>query len=125
MAALVAFIVVAFGAWLAWRLVPVLETKWRREADIASDRNKVRARYAAVAEREITLRERGAEKPTSRQPMPADLLARINAWEDEFAREDERKFVEQLYADTGDWDAVRRQYAPPLADNQPEQQVTR
>ncbi len=123
MAALVALIVVGFGVWFAPILLASLDAKWERESETANTRNAIRARYAKVAEREITLAENRAEKPNARQPMPADLVARINAWEDEFARADEQKFVEQLYAETGDWDAVRRAYAPQLADNQPEHQV--
>ncbi len=119
MSVLVTALVCGFGVWLARYVLPLLTTKWAREAVIAEARNSVRGRYATIAEREVTLRERLAEKPNDRKPMPSDLEARINGWEDEFAREDERKFVEQLYAEHGDWDAVRRLYAPPLADNQP------
>lgn len=115
-AILVTAIIAGFGYWLTLRILPIFEAKWKAENDLAK-------RYATIAEREIALAEQRAEKPRNRQPMPADLLARISAWEDEFAREDERKYVEQLYAETGDWDAVRRAYAPPLADNQPEMQV--
>lgn len=117
MSALVALIVVGFGVWLTRELLPALVARWEAEDAMAD-------RYAKIAEREIRLRELGAEKPNPRQPMPPDLEARINAWEDEFARADEQKYVEQLYAETGDWDAVRRQYAPTLPDNTPEMQVT-
>ena len=123
-AILVTALLVGYAVWLASKLLPILEAKWKRQADIASDRNKIRLRYALVAEREVKLAESRVEKPKDRHPMPADLAARIAAWDDEFAREDERKYVEQLYAESGDWDAVRRAYAPPLADNQPEMQVT-
>ncbi len=123
-AIIVTALLVGYAVWVARTLGPILEAKWTREANIASDRNKIRGRYARVAEREIALAESSSEKPKSRQPMPPDLVARINAWEDEFARADEQKFVDQLYAETGDWDTVRRAYAPQLADNQPEHQVT-
>lgn len=123
-AILVTALLVGYAVWLAVRLLPILEVKWKRQADIASDRNKIRSRYAQVAEREIELAELSAEKPKARQQMPPDIEARINGWEDEFARADEQKYVEQLYAETGDWDAVRRQYAPTLPDNTPEMQVT-
>lgn len=113
----VTVLIVGFGAWLTQRLLPIFEAKWKANNDLAK-------RYAVIAEREIALSEQRAEKPRHRQPMPADLVARVGAWEDEFAREDERKYVEQLYAELGDWNAVRRAYAPPLADNQPEMQVT-
>lgn len=115
-AIIVTVLIAGFGYWLTLRVLPIFEAKWKAENDLAK-------RYASVAEREIALAEQRAEKPSNRQPMPADLLARIAAWEDEFAREDERKYVEQLYAEMGDWDAVRRAYAPSLADNQPAPQV--
>lgn len=107
------------GIWLTHTLVILYEKKWEREATRDEMRLAIHARYAAVAEREVAIRERLPEQPVGREPMPADLEAKVNAWEDEFAREDERKYVEQLYAESGDWNAVRRAYAPPLADNQP------
>lgn len=123
-AILVTILLVGFGIWLTNTLLPVLQVKWKMESDNIKGRNEIRARYAKVAEREIALAEHRNEKPQARYPMPPDIEARVNAWEDEFARSDEQKYVEQLYAELGDWDAVRRAYSPPLADNHPEMQVT-
>lgn len=115
-ALLCVLVIVGFCAWLTTKTLPVLEAKWRRADTAAQDRLAIDRRYVTVDERRISLEEHQAEKPTAKTPMPPDLVARIGNWEDEWAREDERKAIEQLYADLGDWDAVRRAYSPSLAD---------
>ena len=125
-----ALLIVGFCAWLTTQTLPAIVAKWSRESAIAQDRLALDERYVVVAEREIALserqlqfEERKAEKPRAKEPMPPDLEARISGWEDDWAREDERKALEQLYADSGDWDAVRRQYSPALAHEQSDTQV--
>jgi hypothetical protein len=108
--------ILAFAVWLTRELVPLFRAKWVRESEARNRQIDVDARYASVAERDITLREKQAEKPNAREALPPDLEASLNSWDDEWAREDERKVLDQLYAELGSWDAVRRKYRPPLAD---------
>jgi hypothetical protein len=108
--------ILAFAVWLTRELVPLFRDKWVRESESRNRQIDTDTRYAAVAERDIALREKQSEKPNAREALPPDLEARINSWDDEWAREDERKVLDQLYAELGNWDAVRRKYRPPLAD---------
>lgn len=93
--------------WLTAHGLPALEAKWRAETLAANQRNSVRNRLASVAEREMRLREQQAAQPKLPTAMPGDLLARINSWEDDFAKDDERRAINELYADLGDWQLVR------------------
>ena len=73
-------------------------------------------REVAVKEWELRLKERqmerAHEKPAKRDVMPPDLVGRIAKWEDEWAQEDERRYLLELYAELGTWDAVRTALRP-------------
>ena len=68
----------------------------------------------SLRDRELDLKEREiaiAEKKVSTgddHAIPEDLMARINAWEDDFAKSDEERAIRVLYAELKNWDAVRR-----------------
>lgn len=114
-----ALALLGFCAWLTTKTLPILDAKWKRESAVAQNHADAATRMAAVAERQVTMAEQKAEKPRPKIHMPNDLVARIARWEDDWAREDERIALEQLYAELGDWDAVRHQHAPAMADAQP------
>ena len=113
---LVALIVVGGTLWLGVRVA----TEWvaDREADrahakaIADTLAALDARRVTVAERDIALREKQAEKPAPPAEMPQDLKDRILAWDDEFAKTDEEATLRQLFAIYGDWDIVRQKLVP-------------
>ncbi len=99
--------------------------KHRVDADAESRARsaELEARRVAVSERELTLKERQFEKdsapPPKQEPMPDDLMARIEAWgtniedgEDPFAQDNERQTIMALYNEFHDWDKVRQKLAP-------------
>jgi hypothetical protein len=69
-------------------------------------------RRVAVLEREIALKEQQTEKPAKPAAMPDDLRSRIDAWDEEFAQENERQTLYALFSEYGDWDEVRKKLAP-------------
>ena len=73
-------------------------------------------REVAVKEWELRLKERqmerAHEKPAKRDVMPSNLVGRITKWEDEWAQDDERRYILELYAELGSWDAVRTALRP-------------
>ena len=71
--------------------------------------------YLALERDRLDTDKAKAALPKARTEMPIDLVARVEAWEDDWAREDERKALMELYAEYGDWDIVRRKYSPSLA----------
>ena len=102
----------------------VLSAKWQAERTIQAsaianewDRQSrltdVRARRVAVLERRVALEERRLKDSPTGDPMPADLLDRINAWEDDFAKDDQRRVIADLYAEYRDWDKVRQRLEAP------------
>lgn len=93
-----------------------LVRKWdadRTTLDRLDDRRlDLEQRRVVLAERELALKERTQEKPAKPEPMPPDLVARCQAWEDPWAQEEERGTLLGLYAELGDWDRVRAKLAP-------------
>ncbi len=73
-----------------------------------------RERAGALRDRELDLKEREIaiqEKKVASgddHAIPEDLMARVNAWEDDFAKADEERNIRVLYAELKNWDAVRR-----------------
>jgi hypothetical protein len=94
----------------------VLTAKWRADRllsdAVAVDQRDRDSRLAAIAERDIALREQEFAKrsePVRRAPpMPDDIRGRITMWDDEFAQNDERARIADLFAELGDWDQVRK-----------------
>lgn len=97
-------------------VVRVMEQRWREERRVAANERAdvldVKRRKVVVMEREMTLREKLAEKPDATVTIPPDLESRILAWEDTWAQENERQTIRALYATTPDWDQVRAKLAP-------------
>ena len=102
------------------RVCALLSAKWRgesgeRERVALKDRTQrhadqsLEARRVAVLERRIALKERQFTERPQAEPMPDDLVQRIDSWEDSFAQDEERSRLIALYADLRDWDKVRAQ----------------
>lgn len=76
-------------------------------------------RRVAVEERRIALEE-AARAPRKRaEPMPPDLRARIGMLDEEWAREDEERTLSMLYAEYDDWEKVRQNLRPLIAQTDP------
>lgn len=92
-------------------LLSSLGDKWAQDRaarqTIYQSRFLLDARRIAVSEREITLKEKQLEARPAEQPMPDDLIERINSWDEEWAQEDERRGIMTLYGEYRDWDKVR------------------
>lgn len=76
------------------------------ERTAEDQRLAIERRRVAVEERRIALEEKQREKPPAEPPMPQALHDRINAWDDDFAKEAERTHIMELYALHRDWDKV-------------------
>lgn len=75
-------------------------------------RQQVRA--LDLQERDVRLREEAVKAPTPMPPIPPDVYAIINAWDEEWAKSEMARVVQDVWADTASWDAVRlalRDYA--------------
>lgn len=115
MAVALAVIGVAFGlaCWrVGTRLALVLQPALDRKLTIAE-------RLATVEERKIALEEAARTPRPKAAPMPADLRNRIASFEDEWARDDEERTLLMLYAETDDWELVRKQLRPIATANDP------
>ena len=90
--------------------VVVLVLGWRALDVLAADRAATRALTDKLHDRKWAAKERIGAKPTvaAADAMPDDLVNRVQAWEDDFAKSDEERHIKALYAELGDWDKVRR-----------------
>lgn len=108
---MIAVCFVAALAFCAWALKLVLvhqqmrHDAYMRESQASMELERERLKL----DREKWEAERAVKQTPKRpEPMPADLVGRIAQWEDDWAREDEERYIKGLYADLGNWDAVRR-----------------
>ena len=80
-------------------------------AVLVDDRKAERDLKRDLCEKKLRFREteakRKAELPYDHS-IPEDLMQRINAWDDEFGKQDEERTIRVLYAELKDWDKVRR-----------------
>ncbi len=120
---LVTALICATACWLSREAWHVLDRTWaadrgaqlRRFADeslAVQETAQLEGRWIAVAEREIALKERMHSERPVMEPMPADLEARCQSWDDLFMQEQERSTIQSLYGELKDWDEVRRRLAP-------------
>jgi hypothetical protein len=80
-------------------------------AILVSEREKDRLHADRLHEREFLFKREEITRKESvgdDHAIPEDLVARINAWEDDFAKSDEERNIRVLYAELKDWDKVRR-----------------
>ena len=96
---LVALGMVIFGC-LGWRALDLM----------IADRAAERAMQERVASLKWTTKAALGAKPQASEPepMPEDLVRRIQGWDDEFAKADEERAIRALYNEHRDWDKVRR-----------------
>lgn len=66
----------------------------------------------ALEQRRVAMEEKAKEASAPPPPMPDDLKARIDAWEDPWAKEDQKATLMQMFAEYGDWDIVRTKLVP-------------
>ena len=105
---LVAVLCVGFGVWVTDTVANVCIARWKADRALELDRLALAQDRLALKRAEFDER-RAAKSLTKRaEPMPMDLVARIGRWEDDWAREDERRLMQDLYIEYGSWDEVRK-----------------
>lgn len=105
---LVVVFLAGFGAWALHTMTQVWVARWAADRDLVRDRLALDRDRLALERAEFDER-RAAKTLTKRaEPMPMDLVARIGRWEDDWAREDERRLMQDLYIEYGSWDEVRK-----------------
>lgn len=101
---------------LGGRLLTILDAKWREERTAHQQQMErigmLDERRVVVEERRVAVEERAKAPPPKPEPMPSDLRGRIAMFDEDWAREDEERTLMSLYAELGDWDAVRKQVRP-------------
>ena len=116
-AMVVTALILAFCYWALNTLSDIVIAQRKADRALRADSLALKRDRLKLARDEYEDRV-ALRKPAKRpEPMPTDLLARINAWEDDWAKEDERNALNALYAETGDWELVRRQMGPSVAEN--------
>lgn len=116
-------VVLLVGAGLVavvWKTTDQAVAAWAHWADghIAAERDYQRKlldlerRKVTVEERRVAVEEKRTERPAAMPPIPDDLAARCEAWDDAFANQQERASLIQLWHEYGDWDTVRQKLVP-------------
>lgn len=98
-----------FGIYATGRVLDALHTKWGLER---AQHEAEFCRAMALKERKQAFLEQRAAKPSVIPPMPPDLLERCQAWDEEWANEDERRTILALFQEHGDWERVRQNLLP-------------
>ena len=81
---------------------------------LVAHQGAVREQHHALRDRELDLKEREVAmleqkgRSSESEAIPEDLVQRIQAWDDEFAKADEERNIRVLYGQLKDWDLVRR-----------------
>lgn len=122
-ALLIALVVCGSAIYVAHRVLLALASKAQADHALAERRLRLDEDYLALERERLDNEKHKAALPKARADMPPDLEARVNGWEDDWAREDERRALMEMYAEYGDWDIVRRKYSPSLADSTADTQV--
>lgn len=94
--------------WRIERLVHERADAERRRQEAAA---AVRAQELALEERRLAIEERRVVATLEPEGVPVDLLQRITAETEDWAREQVRTLVTQLYQRHGNWDTVRLELA--------------
>ncbi len=76
-------------------------TQWLR------DRRAIEEKKLALEERRLALEEQRSASTLDPEEVPVDLQMRCNAETEDWAREQLRSLVTQLYAKHKNWDSVR------------------
>ena len=89
--------------------------KWDRDRHLAEReqwlQNGIAAREVAVRERTITLEEQKITRLAQgmkSDPMPPELVERVMTWEDDWAQDQERARIMDLYGIYQNWDDVQK-----------------
>lgn len=109
--------------WAWFRFLAALTAKWSHEQAVTETAARLARsledRRIAIEEQRLALdREKfeadmkAKQPPAAPAPMPEDLRARVEAWEDDWAKEAEKSTLLQLYAEYQDWDKVRAKLVP-------------
>jgi hypothetical protein len=122
-ALLIAFVVCGTVLYVTHEVSRIFASQRAADQRLADREATLREKYYQLDLDRFDAEQRKAVPPKGRSEMPSDLEAKINAWEDDWAREDERRAVLELYGEYGDWDLVRRKYSPALADAHAEQVI--
>ena len=97
---IVAAVICATVLGVLWRVEGVL-----RQA--AEARRQLQERELALRERELALLEQRQAASLEPDEMPVDLMMRCAAETEDWAREQLRSLVQQLYSKHKNWDSVR------------------
>jgi hypothetical protein len=89
---------------ILWRLEGVVRVYLAQQRDREQ-------RELGIREREVTLAERRAEGIEEMPPLPLDLQSRVNLETEDWAREQVRSLVQQLWTKHKHWDPVRAELA--------------
>lgn len=88
----------------------VIGVLWRVEAFVrqaATQKHQLQEREMALRERELALQEERQRATLDPEEMPVDLAMRCAAETEDWAREQLRSLVVQLYGKHKNWDSVR------------------
>lgn len=95
---------IALMGVVCWRLEGVVR------AYLAQQREQT-ARELTIREREMTLAEKRAEGSEEMPALPLDLQVRVNTETEDWARDQVRSLVQQLWTKHKAWDPVRAELA--------------